>query len=99
MDGKEFPRLMKTLCIMLAIVAVLGIIAIVVTNSNDKFDTANYYTKTIKVEKGDTLWELGSMYKAEGDNIRDWIKAVKDHNYMTGSGLTAGDYIIIYIAK
>ena len=99
MNGNAFIGLMKGLCVGLAILIILGVFVIVAQNSNNKFDTANYHTKTIKIEKGDTLWELGSMYKAEEDNIRDWIKAVKDRNYMTGSGLMAGDYITIYIAK
>lgn len=90
--------LMAIIAVVLIVVSIVLVVNTIV-NGMEKFDTANYYTKTIKVEKGDTLWELGSMYKAEGDNIRDWIKAVKDRNYMTGSGLTAGDYITVYIAK
>lgn len=90
--------LMAIIAVVLIVISIVMVVNTVV-NGMEKFDTANYYTKTIKVEKGDTLWELGSMYKAEGDNIRDWIKAVKDRNYMTSSGLTAGDYITIYIAK
>ena len=90
--------LMAIIAVVLIVVSIVMVVNTVV-NGMEKFDTTNYYTKTIKVEKGDTLWELGSMYKAEGDNIRDWIKAVKDRNYMTSSGLTTGDYITIYIAK
>lgn len=99
MDGNEFPKLMKTLCIMLVIVAILGIIAIVATNSNDNFDLADYQTKWHTVAEDETLWELGTYCKAEDDDVRDWIKAVKDLNNMTGSGLIAGDYIKIYISK
>lgn len=90
--------LMAIIAVMLIVVSIVMVVNTVV-NGMQKFDTANYYTKTIKIEKGDTLWELGSMYKVEGDNIRDWIKAVKKLNGMSGSGLTAGDYIKIYVAK
>lgn len=99
MSANEFTRLMKTLCVVLAIITILGVIAIVATKSNDKFDTADYTTKWHIVEKGETLWELGTYCKAEGDDVREWIKAVKDLNGMSGSGLTAGDYIKIYVAK
>ena len=93
-------KIAYTICALLivAILVAAGIGAVEWANES-KFDTADYYTKTIKIEKGDTLWELGSIYKAEGDDVRDWIKAVKNRNYMSDSGLTAGDYITIYIAK
>ena len=97
MNGNEFPRLMKGLCVGLAILIILGVFVIVAQNSNNKFDTTNYHTKTIKIEKGDTLWELGSFCKSPDDDVRDWIKAVKELNGMSSSGLVAGDYIIIYV--
>lgn len=67
--------------------------------NSHSFDTNNYTTKMHYVEKGETLWELGTYCKADGDDVRDWISAVKSLNGMSTSGLTEGTYIRIYIAK
>ena len=90
---------LKVMVIFLIVFAIFGFICVAINNSQDHFDTADYQTKWHTVEKGETLWEIGSYCKAEGDDVRDWIKAVKDLNGMSGSGLTAGDYIKIYVAK
>lgn len=81
------------------IIAFAITMALTYYKSQDNFDTTDYQTKWHTVEKGETLWELGTYCKAEGDDVREWISAVKKLNGMSSSGLTAGDYIKIYVAK
>lgn len=94
---------MKKTIYAILIICILAFLAnacwIIIKSNNSKFDTTNYTTKWHTVEKGETLWELGTYCKAEGDDVREWISAVKKLNGMSGSGLTAGDYIKIYVAK
>jgi uncharacterized membrane protein len=90
---------LKTMVIFLIVFAIFGFICVAINNSQDHFDTADYTTKWHTVEKGETLWELGIYYKAESDDAREWISAVKKLNEMSNSSLTAGDDIKIYVAK
>lgn len=90
----------KVIAVLISIIAIVVVIAVAVAaGDHGEIDTHDYYTKSVRVEKGDTLWEFGSMYKAEDDDIREWIHAVKELNGMTSSGLVAGEYIRVYVAK
>lgn len=90
----------KVGCIMMLIAVILLIVITACANiEEEKFNTADYYTEMYYINKGDTLWEIGQEYKAKNDNLSDWISAVKSLNGMTSSGLIAGQYIRIYVAK
>ena len=39
------------------------------------------------------------MYKKADDDVRDWIKAVKDINSLTSSSIIANEYITILVPK
>jgi len=87
------------LIVLTLIIAFAITMAITYYKSQNNFDTADYTTKWHTVERGETLWELGTYCKAEDDDVREWISAVKKLNGMSSAGLTAGDYIKIYVAK
>jgi len=91
---------MKELIKIFAISVAVALIAFAIYSlftPTDKFDSDNYHKVNHKVDKGETLWELGSFCKSPDDDVREWIKAVKELNGMSSSGLVAGDYITIYV--
>lgn len=91
---------MKELIKVFAISVAIALIAFAIYSlftPTDKFDPDNYHKVSHQVDKGETLWELGSFCKRPDDDVREWIKAVKDLNGMSSSGLVAGDYITIYV--
>ena len=91
---------MKKAILAIVIIYILSAITVYfINNSAPAFDTANYIIKWHTVEKGETLWELGTVYKAEGDDVRNWINAVKKLNGMSNANLIAGEIIKIYVVK
>jgi len=50
--------------------------------------------ETIKIAKGDTLWEIARRYNKEGD-IRKYIYELKKLNNFSGSQIFEGDEIKI----
>jgi hypothetical protein len=51
---------------------------------------------SIEVKKGDTLWDIASMYITdEYDNVNDYIEEIKESNRMVDDEIHAGSYIII----
>ena len=88
--------------IFIAVMIVLFIISAIVLinrNNEEKFSINDYRKTTYCVKSGDTLWEIGSMYKKADDDVRDWIKAVKDINSLTSSSIIANEYITILVPK
>ncbi len=54
-----------------------------------------FYT-SIRIEPGDTLWEIASAYKWEDESIQDYIDEVMEMNHLTSDRITAGQYLMIY---
>ncbi len=51
---------------------------------------------TIEVKKGDTLWDIASVYFTEEyDDLNEYIEEIKDSNGMVSDEIHAGNYIII----
>jgi Tfp pilus assembly protein FimV len=50
------------------------------------------------VGSGETLWSIASAFTAPGDDVRDTVDALSDLNGMSGSGLTAGQQILVPVA-
>ncbi|MBQ8814304.1 MAG: LysM peptidoglycan-binding domain-containing protein [Lachnospiraceae bacterium] len=57
-----------------------------------------YYT-SIRIEQGDTLWEISSRYKWDGQTTQGYIDEVMEMNHLTSDQITAGQYIMIYYYK
>lgn len=93
----------KAIAYIALVVMLISIMACAVVlinrNSDNKFSLENYHKTSYCIKKGDTLWELGNSFKQEYDDVRDWVRAVKEINGMTSSSIEANDYITILIAK
>lgn len=57
-----------------------------------------YYT-SIQIEKGDTLWDIASRYKWDGQTTQSYIDEVMEMNHLTSDQITAGQYVMIYYYK
>lgn len=99
MFSTKEKAVVKYIFIVIFLMATLVCIIAVAKNNAQPFDKNNYYTKSYCVIKGDTLWEIGEQYKLEEDDVRDWIKAVKEINGMSSSSVKVNDYITILIPK
>jgi LysM repeat protein len=52
------------------------------------------HTRTIEVDRGDTLWSIASSVSAPG-HVRDTIHQIEELNALTGPGLTVGQEIAV----
>ena len=51
---------------------------------------------SIEVQKGDTLWEIASIYMSdEYDNLNDYIHEIKLSNGMTSDEIHTGNFLIL----
>lgn len=57
------------------------------------------YYEVVKIQPGDTLWEIASRYKDERTDIRQYIKTIQDFNQMTSDFIQAGHHIIVPVVK
>jgi hypothetical protein len=53
--------------------------------------------QTYTVEKGDTLWEIGSRCCPENVDVRDWIEEVQKINNFQDGYLRAGEQIVVLV--
>lgn len=54
-----------------------------------------YYT-SIKIEQGDSLWEIASKYKLESESTADYIDEIIAMNQLSSEQITAGKSLMIY---
>lgn len=54
-----------------------------------------YYT-SIKIEQGDTLWEIASKYKLETESTQDYIDEVIAMNQLSSDRITSGKSLMVY---
>lgn len=47
------------------------------------------------VGSGETLWSIASAFTGPGQDVRDTVDRLADLNGMSGSGLTAGEQILV----
>ena len=78
----------------LILIAAVIIAAIILIGSYAKGGQAAYIEREIRVESGDTLWELGGRY-APLANREEWIHKVCELNGIDAS-LDVGQALIIY---
>lgn len=56
----------------------------------------NIYYKSIRINAGDTLWDLADDYMGSAyENKNAYINEVKEINHITEADLQAGSYIIV----
>ena len=54
---------------------------------------------TYTVGTGETLWSIAAVFAAPGEDVRDVMAELADLNGMAGSGLTAGDQILVPVER
>lgn len=53
------------------------------------------YYKSIKVEQGDTLWDIAEAYSDEQVSVRDYIQELKEINQLDGDMIQEGTYLTV----
>ena len=89
-------KTVTTICIILFIVIVFGIIYGFVDAMNPKLPEVESWYK-YKVQSEDTLWNI--VPDINGYDMRILIKVVKDYNNMTSSNIDTGDVIELPVWK
>ncbi|MCI5649099.1 MAG: LysM peptidoglycan-binding domain-containing protein [Fusicatenibacter sp.] len=91
----------KAVAALLSILIVVLLIVIHFTPQETQADSApkaptyKYYT-SIRVEHGDTLWDIAKEYRTEEYNsIQSYIEEVKTMNHLTSDKITDGMYLSI----
>jgi nucleoid-associated protein YgaU len=51
------------------------------------------------VGSGETLWSIATSFAAPGEDVRDVVDEISALNGMSGSGLTAGDQILVPVER
>ena len=65
-------------------------------HENDTNSVQSTYYKSIRIQPGDTLWDIASDNMTdEYDSIDEYIQLVKDTNGLESDYIQAGQYLII----
>lgn len=54
---------------------------------------------TYTVGAGETLWSIAGAFAAPGEDVREVVDELTQLNGMAGSGLTAGDQILVPVER
>ncbi|WP_244209319.1 LysM peptidoglycan-binding domain-containing protein [Paenibacillus ferrarius] len=63
------------------------------SNSNQIYRTI--VQERVVIQRGDTIWEIASLHKKSGENIRSYIDKIKTINHLTTSALQEGQVLIL----
>ena len=90
----QFILLTVTFILILAASLVFG--AFFVSAREDRSAEADSYYKSIRIQSGDTLWNIASDNMTdEYDSIDEYIQLIKDTNGLESDYIQAGQYLII----
>ena len=90
----QFILLTVTFILILAASLVFG--AFFVSAREDRSAEAYSYYKSIRIQSGDTLWDIASDNMTdEYDSIDEYIQLIKDTNGLESDYIQAGQYLII----
>ncbi len=65
-------------------------------NNQHTTESLNKYYKSIRIDEGDSLWSLASVYSYEGyQNEDEFIAEVKSVNHLHSDCIHSGEYIVV----
>ena len=86
---------MKTLFIVIiTAIILLGSSIHAFASSKENQPLYKYYT-SVRVEAGDTLWDIAEEYKTTTASTRSYIKEICKLNKIKADDIHAGDYIVV----
>lgn len=57
------------------------------------------YYESVKIQKGDTLWDIAVQYKAASQRTEQMVDAIRQVNGMETANIRAGESIIVPMSK
>ena len=101
MEGSRYyqlnkKRIWKFGMAVLLLVVIFSVFFITKTVTAQRAADRTKLVTTVEVEKGDTLWDIASLYFTdEYDDLNEYIEEIKDSNGLVSDEIHAGNYIII----
>ena len=79
------------LILTLALIFCIGTFALGAQESRKE----RIYYESLKIQKGDTLWEIAETYKQDGEDIEHMIGKIMECNGMKTTNIKSGESIIV----
>lgn len=84
-----------TVFISLAVAGLFSVCGTTSASAAPEYEPIRYYT-SIRIEQGDTLWEIAQEYKLDSESTQDYIDEVIEMNGLSSEQITAGKSLMIY---
>lgn len=93
---RRVTRLSVMFVALLLCISLTGGIVVMAGNIKQPVNAYKYYT-AVEIQSGDTLWSIASEYYQQNncDDIRDYIKELKQLNNMNSDKLIIGDKLVV----
>jgi hypothetical protein len=101
MEGSRYYQLNKKRIwrfgmALLLLVVIFSVFFITKTVTAQRAADRTKLVTTVEVKKGDTLWDIASLYFTEEyDDLNEYIEEIKDSNGLVSDEIHVGNYIII----
>jgi LysM repeat protein len=92
--GTTGPRVHPVIRVLVLLTAVLTLLVVVLSGGAEA-DARPQQTALHVVQSGDTLWSLASRHTPAGGDVWATVEVIKDLNDLEGSGLFAGDQLVV----
>lgn len=94
---RKSRKIRKKMFVMLtmALILCLGTLAM---GGQKGIQTKTYY-ECVKVEKGDTLWEIAEEYRMDGEKTEHMVDSILEVNGLKDTNIQAGESIIVPVTK
>lgn len=84
-----------TVFLSLAVAGLVSICGTTQASAAPEHEPVRYYT-SIRIEQGDTLWDIAQEYKLDTESTQDYIDEVMEMNQLGSDQITAGKSLMIY---
>lgn len=104
MDGRRRRRMVRksrkareNFLLLLTVILIVGIGTIALGAQTQK--TQEVYYESVLIHSGDTLWDIASEYKTEGESTERMVGKIQKLNQMSSTQIRAGERILIPVTK
>ncbi|MDQ1102726.1 LysM peptidoglycan-binding domain-containing protein [Nocardioides zeae] len=83
----------RLVVLVLGLVAMLALGVVLGSVSAASDESTAGQTETIRVQSGDTLWDIAAARAGSGESVQDVIDEIRSINHLSSGALMAGDQL------
>ncbi|QNM05801.1 LysM peptidoglycan-binding domain-containing protein [Qiania dongpingensis] len=99
----RYSRMKVRFAVILGVILMFSVIffSVLVSAKSSMPDTSLYkYYTAVQIDRGDTLWDIAKEYCPDSDQLKSYVKELKNINHLKSDEIHAGNYLtVVYYSE